>query len=76
MTKTKKLEATIKHEATINDVQKKLKQVQQEQSRLCMQEIDRVITPILNKYNCQLDISIILRQGQVIPQLGVIPKNI
>lgn len=71
MKKKEKIETP---EATINDVQNKLKQVQQEQAKICMQEIDRAITPILNKYNCQLDISVILRQNQVIPQLGVIPK--
>lgn len=65
-----------KSEATVNDIEKKLQEVREQQVRMCTQEIDKAIAPILDKYNCQLDISIILRQGQVIPQLGVIPKNV
>lgn len=65
-----------KSEATVNDIEKKLQEVREQQVRMCTQEIDKAIAPILDKYNCKFDISIILRQGQVIPQLGVIPKNV
>ena len=56
------------------EIRQKLQEETQKQIVLCGQEINAAIKPILEKYQFKLDISIILRQNQVIPQLGVIPK--
>ena len=65
-----------KSEVTVNDIEKKLQEVRKQQARMCIQELDKAITLILAKYKCQLDISVVLKAGQVIPRLGVISKNL
>ena len=56
------------------EIEQRLMEENRKQVMACQQELARVIQPVLDKYQCQLDISITLRQGQIIPNLGVVPR--
>lgn len=56
---------------TTKDITQQIEKMRRQQTEVCLRELDAAIRPILRKYNCQLDISIVLRQGQIIPRLGV-----
>ena len=56
------------------EIEQRLMEENRKQVIACQQELAKVIQPVLDKYQCQLDISVTLRQGQIIPNLGVIPR--
>lgn len=59
---------TDNHRPTPEEAREVLAQTQQEQVQACRQEIDAV----LEKHNCRLDASMLLRAGQVIPQVQIV----
>jgi uncharacterized protein YejL (UPF0352 family) len=46
-----------------------------EQINECTKELQEAINKVLDKHQCTLDISITLRQGSVVPNIGVIPRT-
>lgn len=47
-----------------------LQQEAQKRSEMCQAEIQAA----LDKYQCELDVAVLLRQGQVIPQVQIVAK--
>lgn len=57
-------------ETKSSELERQLQAFHKEQVKKCNDEIEEV----MKKYNCQFDISVVLRQGQIIPRLGIILK--
>lgn len=56
-------------------LQQELREYMTKQVNLCRQEVVAAINPILDKYQCQVDVSITLRSGQVIPSWNIVPRR-
>jgi len=67
-------ELTENKELDIDQLQQKLKVETEKRVFLCRRELVAAMNPILDKHNCNLDISIVLKSGQVIPGWGVVPR--
>ena len=39
----------------------------------CTQELHEAIDPILKKHNCKLEVSMLLKQEGILPQLVIVP---
>ena len=46
-----------------------------EDKRQREQEATKEVEAVLQKYNCHLEASVLLRSGQVIPQIAIIAKD-
>ena len=64
-----------KKEIKTEELQKMLSIKTEEQINKCTNELYEAINKILDKHQCVLDISITLRQGSIIPNIGVIPRT-
>jgi len=64
-----------KKEMKTEELRKMLSIKTEEQIRECTKELHEVINKILDKHQCMLDISITLRQGSIVPNIGVIPRT-
>lgn len=64
-----------KKEMKTEDLRRMLSEKTEEQIKNCTKELHESINKILDKHQCMLDISITLRQGSVIPNIGVIPRS-
>lgn len=53
-----------------SDLERQLQILREQKTKECGNEIDEV----LKKYNCRFDVSVVLREGQVIPRIGIITK--
>ena len=59
-----------KEELTTEKAKELLAKEQQENQTKCKQ----VISETLEKYNCILDVTVVLKAGQVIPQIDIVSK--
>lgn len=57
------------------DLRKMLSAKTDEQVKECTKELYEAMNKILDQHQCMLDISITLRQGSIIPNIGVIPRT-
>jgi len=64
-----------KKEMKTEELRKMLSIKTEEQIKECTKELHEAINKILDKYQCILDVSITLRQGSIIPNIGVIPRT-
>ena len=58
------------HRPTSEEAREVLMQEQQANLQACRQEIDAV----LEKHNCRLEAEMLLRAGQVIPRVQIVPN--
>lgn len=40
----------------------------------CTRELNGAMNEVLNKHQCILDVSMVIRQGSITPNIGVLPK--
>lgn len=71
MTNSKEPVFTKAEAISLADAREVLAQDQQANLELCRQEIDAV----LEKHNCRLEASVLLRAGQVIPQVKIVAND-
>lgn len=64
-----------KKEMKTEDLRKMLTEKTQEQINECTKELHETMNKILDKHQCMLDISLTLRQGSIVPNIGVIPRT-
>ncbi len=69
-------ESQVEKLKTKEQLQQELKEYTAKQVNLCQQEVVAAINPILDKYQCQIDVSVTLRSGQVIPSWNIVPRNV
>ena len=58
----------------IDLLRKALSERTRKQIEDCTIELNRTINEVLNKYQCILDVSMVIRQGSVTPNIGVLPR--
>jgi signal transduction histidine kinase len=63
-----------KEEMKTEELRRMLSIKTEEQIKNCTKELHETINKILDKHKCMLDISITLRQGSIVPNIGVIPR--
>ena len=71
MTNSKEPVITKAEAISLEDAREVLMQDQQANLELCRREIDA----ILEKHNCRLEASVLLRAGQVIPQVKIVAND-
>lgn len=64
-----------KKEIKTKELRKMLSIKTEEQINECTKELQEAMNKILDKHQCILDISITLRQGSIVPNIGVIPRT-
>ena len=64
-----------KKEMKTEELRKILSEKTKEQIKECTNELHKEMNKILDKYQCSLDISMTLRQGSIISNIGVIPRT-
>ena len=70
-------EKVAEEKATGNEIdllRKALSERTRKQIEDCTMELNRAINEVLNKYQCVLDVSMVIRQGSVTPNIGVLPR--
>lgn len=58
----------------IDLLRKALSERTRKQIEDCTAELNRAINEVLNKHQCVLDVSMVIRQGSVTPSMGVLPR--
>jgi hypothetical protein len=64
-----------KKEMKTEELRRMLSIKTEEQINECTKELQEAMNKVLDKHQCTLDISITLRQGSIIPNIGVIPRT-
>lgn len=74
-TQEPKEEKTMGKANEIDLLRKALSERTKKQVDDCTKELNRVINETLNKHQCILDVSMTIRQGSIIPNIGVLPRE-
>ena len=61
------------NEEAVNEVQEESQGNPEEEKQIRVQTCGREIGEVLRKYNCDLDVSMVLRAGSIMPNVRIVP---